>query len=603
MDQITKKIAVFLLGVMFVLMFFSSWNDAATFDEIAHIPAGYSYLTQRDFRLNPEHPPLIKDLTALPLLFLNLNFPTDIPEWSERIEDRQWDMGKIFLYGAGNNPEQILRFSRFPVMLLAILFGWLLFDWARKNYGNKVGLLTLFFYALSPTVIAHSRYVTTDLGASLGFFVALVSFFCFLKKQDTKNIVVSGILLGVAFLLKFSTVILTPIYVVLGLLWVFLDNFDNKRAVLRESFKTLCKIALIGIVALVVVSVVYAYHVWDFPVSQQVSDITAILNSSGGKMAVPALTWMSNQPVLQPLAEYLFGVVSVVQRAAGGNSAHFMGTVSSQATAWYFPVLYLLKESLVFHIFTLFALWFSVKNIIKSKEKNAKALAEWMKDNFVIVGSMFFVAVYFLQSVTGNLNIGVRHVMPTLPFIYFLVARQVVRWVSMVSVEQPASFWGWLKYALAGVKSLGRYSAVSVLLLVMFVSTVITFPYYLSYFNILAGGTANGYKIATDSNYDWGQDMKRLKFWMDDNGVAKIALHYFGGGNSKYYFGDNYEDWWSSKGQPAEGTWFAISANAREGSMAKPVRGFEVKPGDDYAWLRGKEPIARAGSSIFIYKF
>ena len=49
-----------------------------------------------------------------------------------------------------------------------------------------------------------------------------------------------------------------------------------------------------------------------------------------------------------------------------------------------------------------------------------------------------------------------------------------------------------------------------VLLTIMLISTIISFPHYLSYYNILAGGTDNGYKIATDSNYDWGQDIKRL---------------------------------------------------------------------------------------------
>jgi hypothetical protein len=141
---------------MFILMFFSSWNDSATMDELAHIPAGYSYLTQKDYRLNPEHPPLIKDLAAFPLLYLDLNFPADAKAWKDDVNG-QWDMGRIFLYESGNNADKILRFSRLPIILLAIFFGWLLFKWARKNYGDKVGLLTLFFYSFSPTFLAHSR--------------------------------------------------------------------------------------------------------------------------------------------------------------------------------------------------------------------------------------------------------------------------------------------------------------------------------------------------------------------------------------------------------------------------------------------------------------
>ena len=126
MKFLVSLAACLMLGVMFILMFFSSWNDAATFDEVAHIPAGYSYLTQKEYRLNPEHPPLIKDLAAFPLLYLNLNFPTDIKAWTTDTNG-QWDMGRIFLYESGNDPDKILRFSHFPIMLLALIFGWLLF--------------------------------------------------------------------------------------------------------------------------------------------------------------------------------------------------------------------------------------------------------------------------------------------------------------------------------------------------------------------------------------------------------------------------------------------------------------------------------------------
>lgn len=595
--------AAFLLGLMFLLAAVSSWNDTATFDEVAHIPAGYSYLTKRDFRINPEHPPLIKDLSAMPLLFLDLNFPTDVPQWSERIEDRQWDMGKIFLYRAGNDADQILRFSRFPVMLLALLFGWIFYKWVRNNYGNRAALIATFLYAMSPTVIAHSRYVTTDIGAAFGFFVALISFFAFVKEPGKKNIVIAGLLLGVTFLLKFSTVILAPIYIILGLLWVVAENWQNKNKIFKDSLVIIARIAVIGVIAMAVVWAVYLFHVWNFPVEQQISDINATLTSPGGKIAAPILASMSSVKILQPLAEYFFGVISVAQRAAGGNSAHFWGTVSSQATPWYFPTLYVFKESIVLHILTIIALCYSIKKVKKAPVKNAYSVAVWIKNNFAIVGSIIFIVVYALQSITGNLNIGHRHIMPTLPFVYFLVALQISRWMNDLPEITTTGFWAVVRYFFNSLKVVGRYVLVPVLLFAMMLSTLATFPYYLSYYNILVGGTVNGYDVATDSNYDWGQDMKRLRDWMDDNGVQKINLHYFGGADGKYYFGERYEDWWSSKGQPAPGSWFAISANARQGSMAKPVRGFVQKPEDTYSWLKDKEPVARAGSSIFIYKF
>src|SRR3990167_369112 len=117
-----------LLALMFALMFFSAWNESATMDELAHIPAGYSYLSQKDYRLNPEHPPLIKDLAALPLLFLDIKFPTDHPSWKNDVNG-QWSFGSVFLYESGNDADKIIRLARLPIMFFTVLFGWLFFQW------------------------------------------------------------------------------------------------------------------------------------------------------------------------------------------------------------------------------------------------------------------------------------------------------------------------------------------------------------------------------------------------------------------------------------------------------------------------------------------
>ncbi len=105
-NKTTNLIALALIAIMLVSAFLSYQNDSTTMDELAHIPAGYSYLSQQDFRINPEHPPLIKDLSAIPLMFLNLNFPSDSTSWTEDING-QWVLGWELLYNSNNNPEQM----------------------------------------------------------------------------------------------------------------------------------------------------------------------------------------------------------------------------------------------------------------------------------------------------------------------------------------------------------------------------------------------------------------------------------------------------------------------------------------------------------------
>ena len=49
-NRLTNLIAIFLLMTMFASGFFSMRGISTTMDELAHIPAGYSYLSQKDYR-------------------------------------------------------------------------------------------------------------------------------------------------------------------------------------------------------------------------------------------------------------------------------------------------------------------------------------------------------------------------------------------------------------------------------------------------------------------------------------------------------------------------------------------------------------------------
>ena len=557
MRFINSIIACLMLGIMFILMFFSAWNDSAIMDELAHIPAGYSYLTQKDYRLNPEHPPLIKDLAAFPLLYLDLKFPTDAKAWKDDING-QWDMGRIFLYESGNNADKIIHFSRFPIMLLALLFGWMLFGWVRKIYGDKVALLTLFFYSFSPTFIAHSRYVTTDLAAAFGFFIGIAAFVNFLQKQNTasakKHLVIAGISLGIALLLKFSTVLLIPLYLVFGILWVILENWHQpKKIILKEELKMLGKIIVNRLNRLSHYYSSLSISCFQLSAERQHHDTEFILSSIGLRPLADLTVWMSDKPILRATGQYFLGVLMTLQRSAGGNTTYFLGQISRDGWWYYFPILYLFKELLAFQIFTLIALVFSIRNILKAKEKTLNSVIGWLKDNFVLTAGIIFIAVYWMYSIRSPLNIGIRHVLPTFPFIYLLVSRQIVRWSQTPSLNNPRTPIEWIKDVCATFfKSFKKYAVVAILCIWMILAILIAFPYYLSYYNELAGGTSQGYKIATDSNYDWGQDLKRLKDWADKNLPAdgRIAIDYFGGGNPQYYLGNKFEPWWSSKGEP-----------------------------------------------------
>ncbi len=591
-------IAILMLVVMFSVMLFSSLGDSAIFDEVAHIPAGYTSLVFKDGRINPEHPPLLKDLAAFPLLFLNLHFDKNQPFWTQQdVNERQWDAGNYLLYGAGpprlsprsdqvgaggeagNNPDQILFWARLPLIILSIIFGWMLFLWVRKLYGDEAGLITLFLYATSPTILAHSRFVTTDVGAAFGFFLGIVFFLKFLERRDWKSLIITGIVFGIINLFKFSMPLLVPVYLILGILWVYLEK--------TSYLKFIRQLILIGVIGLAVIFTVYIWQVWNYPQAQEVADVKYIL--AGYKMPILAQAdmWLVEHQITRPLGHYVFGFLMVARRTAGGNTAYFEGEVSSKGWLRYFPTLLLVKEQLGLFILAIAALIFMLLKIKRDSFKKER-IKNWMRDNIAIVAAIVFIIIYWAASMANPLNIGVRHILPTLPFFYFLIAVGISKWP----------------------RNLFKYVFLSAVGIWMVLEMAFAYPYFLSYYNKLGGGLQNGYKIATDSNYDWGQDLKRLRDWVNQNNVPKIYLDYFGGGSPQYYLGDKFIPWWSARGIPplapteaSEPTYFAVSLNSLAGNQANPIGDIKIKSEDTYSWLKNKTPVSRGGSSILIYKF
>lgn len=576
-NRLTNIIAFFLLTAAFALCFFSLFNDCWTFDETAHIASGYSYLSQQDFRLNPEHPPLIKDLAAAPLLFLNLNFPDEHSAWIQEGEPVWWlqfDFARQFLYESGNNPDQILLFARTPMILLFLFLAWFVFFWTKKLFGNKTALLSLFFIALSPTFLAHGRLVTTDIGAALGTLLAVYFWIKFLKKPSWKNIILASLILGISLLLKFSLLLLIPFLGVVTLLYVWI----YKKPFLKYIFLSV----FVGLIALLfVIWPIYQAHTFNYPVQQQVKDTVFRLNSTSvpEPIAQPIL-WMSHQPILRSLAHYFTGVVMVLGRAGGGNTTFFMGQMS--ATAWksYFPVVYLIKIPLSFHILTLLALILFLCSLFKRKTGTIK---KRLSNHFPETVMFVFLVVYWTVSIRGNLNIGVRHLLPIFPFTIILVSRATVLWLKKPALK--------IKYIFVGL-----------LLAWQIVAVIQIYPSFLAYFNELVGGPANGHKYVTDSNLDWGQDLRRLADFVEENNIDKIYLNYFGGGSPVYYLGDKYQKW-DAKQKPDQlppNSWLAVSANELQGGRAIPIKGFNQKT-DYYKWLNQYEPIIIIGHSIFVY--
>jgi hypothetical protein len=109
----------------------------------------------------------------------------------------------------------------------------------------------------------------------------------------------------------------------------------------------------------------------------------------------------------------------------------------------------------------------------------------------------------------------------------------------------------------------------------------------------MTGGPDGGWQYVTDSNLDWGQDLKRLAQLVDQRGIREISLDYFGSADPAYYMANKAKSI-SSCSQPVKG-WIAVSAMSYTESRRKPECDYR-------RWLPMEKLVARAGYSIFVFR-
>lgn len=208
-QQFTGLVVVALLALHASLAVHSLWIKSTTFDESTHLPAGLAFVATGEVRLNPQHPPLAKLLAGLAASTLNPALPLDGNAYRQ---GREWDFGRQVLYESGNDSMALLRRGRLPIVGLSVLGALGVFLWSRRRHGDGAALVILAFYALSPTVLAHARWVTMDAGVTAFAVWTLFLWQC-LSDAPSRRLgleLACGLALGLALATKFSALLLLP---------------------------------------------------------------------------------------------------------------------------------------------------------------------------------------------------------------------------------------------------------------------------------------------------------------------------------------------------------------------------------------------------------
>ncbi|MGA2667092.1 MAG: glycosyltransferase family 39 protein [Patescibacteria group bacterium] len=502
----------FIILVAFVILINVARGDSQTTDEGVHLFAGYTYLVKGDFRLDPEHPPFLKELSALPILtFSHLRTPIDGPNplW-DKASNYYYDswqetrsMAVTFFYSLGNNVNKLLFWGRFPFIILTLILGWVTYFWANRLYGKKAGLLAAALILFMPNVLAHGHLIDTDLGVALFMFIATYFWGEYLKKPSWWGVTWVGLFSGLAFASKYTSVMLIPIFIILAIIKLFLDKN------IKNWLKYFLGFIGLGVIGFLVVWATYGFSLMVPP--PPIGSLSENIRLWTSYNYVPTFfdgIFSKIRPLLFP-ADFYKGFALITRHVVGGHGSYLLGHNSSTGWWYYFPVLIFYKTPLA--LFGLLGL-----AIIFFKKIRAKLIFDEL---ILIVAPL----AYLLMSINTRADLGVRHVLPIFPFLVVFAAKSI----NLVNFSKLKKIWElWLAVIL--ILLIGWY----------FYSSLSAYPNYLSYFNEAAGGSSNGYKIATDSNLDWGQDLARIKAYVYDHPDEKFSLIYpWDGQPSLVYYG------------------------------------------------------------------
>lgn len=540
-------------------------GDSCTYDEGVHLSTGYLALTRGDFRITPEHPPLAKVFSALPILGLGARLPENPEVWKNRAS---FDYGFQFLYQAGNDADRLLFWGRVPTLLWSTLLVVSVYGLAAELYGAAGGLIALVLALFYPNFLAHGHLATADIAVTTLVLLTVAAARLLFRSPTPLRALACGVLLGGALVAKFSGIFVLPILLVLGVA----EGLQR-----RSSAPAANRIRAVGCLLLVPASafvLIWACYRFRYSPAPDPSvtfswDLPRFNEGAAARLVDLARTYH-----LLPEA-FLHGLALTSEMSAG-RDAYALGVHSTEGWWWYFPFAFLVKTPVA----TLALLGWGLVEAMRRYSRGFRA------DEFLLVSMI----VFWVIAVRSSMNIGIRHILPVHPFMLILAG-------GVAGVDAPAP---WTR---------GKVGAVSGLLGTAVAGCLWAAPCFLAYFNLPSRIIDPPRFLLTDSNLDWGQDLGRLKRYMDRHGISEVKLAYHGSASPRHlqlrhqvlpgltWFTQylRQEPEWKTAAEVHPGDYVAVSATTLVGLVLS----------DKDLFLRtygSLKPVAEIGGSIFLYR-
>jgi len=430
---------VLLLGAMAVPMVTSAVQQTPTIDEPVYVSAALGYIREHDLRRNAEHPPLGKLIIATGPAVTG---PHDDPAF----DGTQQAVGRHLLYASGNDPWAVMLAARLPVIVVTLLFGLVVFGFARDLVGPCGALLALALYAFTPDLITHGALATLDVPAA-GFVLTAAWLVWRARNRPNLYLPLTGLALGAALATRMNTLAAVPVLLTLVILSV------------PRRWPAVGWAVAVGLIAVATVWLVY--------------------------LAVdPRLRWTTpaNVPDVSGLRGILVDVMPFPRPFRDGMRIQFgldarphtnllYGHLYRGGRWFYLPAAMLVKTPIA-----MLVLWSAGVLVLLAVRRLRPAAA------YVLLPPLALLA----GVLDTNRNYGTRYAIFAPMFLAVAAA------------------------GLTTLRARRVHLATGLLLAYAAGSSASTFPYYLPYANEAFGGPAETHRWLDDSNVDWGQDLGRL---------------------------------------------------------------------------------------------
>lgn len=548
----TRLIAAVLIAVFVVTAALSVRGKSSTWDEPMHLVAGISYLQTGDPRLNTDHPPLARLLGALPTFFI----PIDRVSEKSPIAWENADLLNAPNELIGDFEDRLLWMSRLTMLSLSVLLGALLYAWGSQLFGSKAALLPLSLFVFCPPLIANAPIVATDLANTTFVFSAVYGWWRYLQIPSVPRLLWTCLAVAAAFTTKFTAILLIPIFFVLGVLsWVgtgkkSCHSFNKQAWIVGGAWLA------IGIAVWFGINLIYGFD-GSFLTPPEYLVRAQHLHIDSSNMIVNSILqlnsiWPSWLPVPLPFY-YMIIVFSQIVHVTAGHLTYFLGEASTGGWSNYFALLLLIKLPLA----SLLLIGLGAVLAIRRFPEGAYNLS------FLLLPPLLLIWI----ASNGKLQIGIRHILPAMPFLFLL---------SGYIMQEKLNRW--------------HQAVIGLLVVSTAWSTYSVHPYYLMYYNFLAGGPEQGWRISVEGD-DWGQGGADLTRWLKVHHVKQLAFGAFGWSAIPLYRAGI-----AVKPVPCEDNGELVAIHA--GTL---LRTFTLDQAKCYAWMRLRQPDEKIGYSIFLY--